>query len=102
MSDPKSAELKANLHSRVLKEIDLESLSRLSESIARERVSQLLLDLLDRESTPLALAEREQVAHEVLDEVFGHGPIQPLLDDPTVSDILVNGPGSIYVERHGV
>jgi pilus assembly protein CpaF len=94
--------LKATLHARILREMDLESLNRLNADVAREQISALVREMLDGEPTPLALAERDQLGREILDEVFAHGPIQPLLDDPTVSDILVNGPAVVYVERHGI
>jgi pilus assembly protein CpaF len=102
MADLKYRELKASLHGKVLNEIDLESLNRLDEKTAREQVTQLIRTLLQRENTPLAVLEREQLVPEILNEVFGYGPIQPLLDDPRVSDILVNGPNAVYVEWSGI
>ncbi len=95
-------ELKTKLHARLLEEIDLDSLSSLDEKTARERISQFIHDIVEREKTPLALSEREQLIREILDELFGLGPLEPLLDDPTVSDILVNGSQNVYVERHGL
>jgi pilus assembly protein CpaF len=95
-------ELKAKLHVQILEDIDLETLNRLSEGVARERVGVAIRDMLNRERTPLASAEREGIVEEILDEVFGLGPLEPLLADPTVSDILVNGPSKVYVERRGV
>ena len=102
MADPKYRELKVSLHGKVLNEIDLESLNRLNEKTAREQVTQVIRTLLQRENTPLALLERDQLVPEILNEVFGYGPIQPLLDDPRVSDILVNGPSAVYVEWSGI
>ena len=102
MFDAEYRDLKTSLHTKVLNEVDLESLNRLNEDVGREQVSQIVRDLLQREKTPLALAEREKLVREIIDELFGYGPIQPLLDDPTVADILVNGSGTIYVERHGM
>jgi len=98
----KFGELKTKLHARLLEEIDLDSLSSLDEETARERISQFIRDIVEREKTPLALSEREQLIREILDELFGLGPLEPLLDDPTVSDILVNGSQNVYVERHGL
>jgi pilus assembly protein CpaF len=95
-------ELKTKLHARLLEEIDLDSLSSLEEETARERISQFIHDIVEREKTPLALSEREQLIREILDELFGLGPLEPLLDDPTVSDILVNGSQNVYVERKGL
>jgi len=94
--------LKTKLHAQVLEEMDLETVNRLSESVARERVGGALRDMLTRERTPLASSEREKLAVEVLDELFGLGPLEVLLADPTISDILVNGASRTYVERNGV
>src|SRR5215471_11107139 len=95
-------ELKARLHSKVLDEVDLENMTRVNEAVAREQVSQVLRDMVQRENLPLSMAEREQVVREIVNELFGLGPIQPLLDDHTISDILVNGSGQVYIERHGL
>ncbi|MFB3068474.1 MAG: CpaF family protein [Acidobacteriota bacterium] len=95
-------ELKSKLHTRLLEEIDLDSLTRLDEKTARERVSQFILEIVEREKTPLALSERAQLIREILDELFGLGPLEPLLADPIVSDILVNGSQNVYVERRGL
>jgi pilus assembly protein CpaF len=67
-------ELRTKLHTQVLEKMDLESLNRLREDVARERVREAIRDLLQRERTPLALAEREQMAREIMDELFGLGP----------------------------
>jgi pilus assembly protein CpaF len=95
-------EVKAKIHSQILEEMDLESLNKLQEEVARTRVAEAIRELLHRDRTPLTLREREQLVNEILDELFGLGPIEPLLEDPTVSDILVNGADNIYVERRGV
>ena len=95
-------EMKSKIHSQILQEIDLESLNKLQEAIARTRVAEAIRELLHRDRTPLALAERERMVTEIVDELFGLGPIEPLLADGAVSDILVNGPDKIYVERAGV
>ena len=71
------------------------------EDVRRE-VTQILEALVVGESTPMNLQERERLAQEVLDEVFGLGPLEPLLADPTVSDILVNTHKHVYVERNGM
>jgi pilus assembly protein CpaF len=95
-------EMKAKIHSQILQEIDLESLNKLQEKVARNRVAEAIRELLHRDRTPLALAERERMVSEIVDELFGLGPIEPLLADSAVSDILVNGPDRIYVERAGI
>jgi pilus assembly protein CpaF len=101
MVDQEYLDLKGTLHSKVINEIDLESLNRLQEEAARQQLRTITLDLLQREKTPLTMSEREQMVTEILDEVFGLGPLQPLLADPTLSDILVNGAFEVYVERRG-
>src|SRR5262245_49620593 len=97
-----SQDLKTILHAKVLDQIDLEKMNSLDEETVREQVRQLTRDLLQRDRTPLTLIEREQLVGEILDELFGLGPLEPLLGDPTVSDILVNGGQEVYIERHGV
>src|SRR5438093_1627192 len=94
--------IKIRLHTRLLEEIDVESLNRLTDAVAHDRVRQAVRDMLGREKAPLTLPEREQMVIEIIDELFGFGPLESLLSDPTVSDILVNGPNRIYVERQGV
>jgi pilus assembly protein CpaF len=101
MYDAEYQELKSNLHTKLLNEIDLESINRLKEETAREQLRRVIHELLSREKTPLTQTEREQLVIEILDEVFGLGPLQPLLADPTISDILVNGPFETYIERRG-
>jgi pilus assembly protein CpaF len=95
-------EIKENLHRKILDEIDLESLNALKENVARERLDLEIRELLRREKTPLPQFERDRIVVELLNEVFGLGPIEPLLADPAVSDILVNGPYEVYVERKGL
>jgi len=95
-------EMKAKIHQQILKEIDLETLNKLQETVARNRVADAIRELLHRDRTPLALSERDRMVHEIVDELFGLGPIEPLLADHAVSDILINGPDKIYVERKGM
>jgi pilus assembly protein CpaF len=94
--------IQASLHSRLLEQIDIESLNRLSEDVARDRVKQAVREMLSQEKTPLTLPEREQMVVEIVDELFGFGPLESLLADSTISDILVNGPYNVYLERHGM
>src|SRR5215472_4353357 len=95
-------ELKTQIHAQIIEEMDLESLNKLQEDVGRKRVAEAIRELLQRDRTPLTLKERDQLVHEILNELFGLGPIEPLLEDATISDILVNGPDSIYIERAGV
>jgi pilus assembly protein CpaF len=95
------SDYKNSIHRQLIEEIDLESLSRLDENTARERLSEAIKALITRERMPVSAAERDQLVGEVLQELFGLGPLEPLLADGTVSDILVNGYKNVYVERNG-
>ena len=90
------------MHSEVLEEVDLESVNRLDEKTGRDRLRPMIRELIRKESTPLTHPEREQLVGEILDELFGLGPLEPLLEDPLISDILVNGSQTVYIERQGV
>jgi len=94
--------LKAKIHERFLDEVDLESLDRMNEFEARERIKHGLRELIQRERTPVTSSEREQMIEEIRDELFGLGPLEPLLADSAVSDVLVNGFDQVYVERGGM
>jgi pilus assembly protein CpaF len=94
-------ELKFTIHRKLLDRINLEALSSLAGERARAEIRIAVAKLVDEERTPLSLAEKERVIEEVLDEVFGLGPLEPLLRDPTISDILVTTPKLVYIERAG-
>ena len=93
--------LKAAIHRRLIQKLDLDRLNQLKREEVRREVGQILETLVVGESTPMNLQERERLSQEVLDEVFGLGPLEKLLADPTISDILVNNYKSVYVERRG-
>jgi pilus assembly protein CpaF len=96
------ASIKAAIHRKLIQKLNLERLTEAKREEVRREVSQLLESLVLGESAPMNLQERERVVSEVLDEVFGLGPLEPLLADPTVSDILVNTYKRVYVERRGL
>jgi len=96
------ASIKAAIHRKLIQKLNLERLTEAKREDVRREVSQLLESLVLGESAPMNLQERERVVSEVLDEVFGLGPLEPLLADPTVSDILVNTYKRVYVERRGL
>jgi pilus assembly protein CpaF len=98
---PEYQELKFALHRKLLERINLEVLSALGGERVRGEIRAAVSKLLEEESTPLSRMEKERITEEVLNEVFGLGPLEPLLQDPTVSDILVTTPKLVYVERHG-
>jgi pilus assembly protein CpaF len=94
--------VKAAIHRKLIQKLNLDRITQANREDVRREVSQLLESLVLGESAPLNLQERERVVQEVLDEVFGLGPLEPLLTDPTVSDILVNTYKRVYVERKGL
>ena len=94
-------QVKADLHRKILDRLDLEKLGRTPGEAAREEVLLLIRNTVNSEAVPLSFAERERLAREILDEIFGLGPLEPLLKDPTISDILVNRFDRVYVERAG-
>src|ERR1700736_4160851 len=94
--------VKATIHRKLIQKLNLDRLTEVNREDVRREVTQILEALVVGESTPMNLQERERLAQEVLDEVFGLGPLEPLLADPTVSDILVNTHKRVYVERKGI
>src|SRR5271155_3611427 len=99
---PEYQELKFTLHRKLLDKINLEALATIDNQRVRAEVRQAVISLIDGEPTLLSSLERQQISEEVLDEVFGLGPLEPLLQDSTISDILVNGHKQVYVERKGL
>lgn len=95
--------LKTAVHHELIKRVDLDKLTEMGDDpSARQRLLLVVSQLVGQQSTPLTAYERDTLAQEVIDEVFGLGPLEPLLHDPTVSDILVNTYDTVYVERKGV
>src|ERR1700676_2105906 len=94
--------VKAAIHRKLIQKLNLDRLTEINREDVRREVGVILESLVVGESTPMNLQERERLAQEVLDEVFGLGPLEPLLADPTVSDILVNSYKRVYVERRGI
>ena len=99
---PEYQELKFTLHRKLLDKINLEALATIDNQRIRGEVRQALISLIDSEPTLLSSLEKQQICDEVLDEVFGLGPLEPLLQDPTISDILVNTHKQVFVERKGL
>src|SRR5262249_2186739 len=95
-------ELKANVHRKLLNRLNLEALAQADRARAESEIRTLVAELLSEEGTPVSLGERETLCTELLDEVFGFGPLEPLLRDKTISDILVNTHKSVFVERSGI
>jgi pilus assembly protein CpaF len=99
---PQYLELKANVHRKLLNRLNLEALASADRQRAEAEVRSLLFELIGEEGTPLNLSERESILGDVVDEVFGLGPLEPLLRDPTINDILVNTHKQVFVERAGL
>jgi pilus assembly protein CpaF len=94
-------EMKARLHRTLINRMDLTKLSSLTQEQVHAEVSRLAESVLAQEAMPLSAAERERLVNDVQHELFGLGPLEPLLADPTISDILVNSHDTIYIERRG-
>ena len=94
-------DVRLKLHARLIDEIDLSKLDKLDEPEMRRQVRRLVGDFAKEERLPLNTAELDQLGASVFDEMVGLGPIEPLLQDDTIADILINGPYKVYVERHG-
>jgi pilus assembly protein CpaF len=93
---------KAEIHRTLISKLDLEKLSTIQPSKARQAVSSLVQSIIVDGNLPFSAAEKERIQSDLLDEVFGLGPLESLLRDPRVSDILVNNKGLVYVERGGI
>src|SRR5438128_11660614 len=94
-------DLKANVHRKLLNRLNLEALAQSDRARAESEIRTLLMELLTEENTPLSLGERDMLFAELIDDVFGLGPLEPLLRDPSISDILVNTHKHVFVERGG-
>ena len=93
--------LKRKIHSKLVDKLDLSKISEFQGDVLRREIRLVVEHLCDTESTLLNRNERERLIEEVLDETFGLGPLEFLLKDNTISDIMINGPNSVYVERRG-
>ncbi len=93
--------LKAQLHQRLVASMDLSVVSTVGKEHLRAEARRVAEELCQRSASLLNRTERERLVNEVLDETFGLGPLEPLLADPTISDILINGHDTVYVERNG-
>lgn len=94
-------ELKFSLHRKLLDRVNLEVLSSVAGERVRTEIRAAVAKIVEEEKTPLSIVEKDRIISEVLDEVFGLGPLEPLLADPTISDILVTTPKLVHIERAG-
>jgi pilus assembly protein CpaF len=93
---------KAEIHRTLISKLDLEKLSRVNTGQARQAVAGMVNEIVAHQRVPLSLLEQEKVEKDLLDEVFGLGPLEALLGDPKISDILVNGKDRVFIERGGI
>jgi pilus assembly protein CpaF len=94
-------EIKSQTHIKLLNTLTPDQLKSLSKISVRDQIADVVEKIIGEGQIPMTIGERERLIEEVLDEVFGLGPLEPLLKDPTVSDIMVNGYDNVYVERFG-
>ena len=99
---PGYVELKASVHKKLLNRLNLEALASAERSRAESEIKTLVNELLGEESMPISMGERDVLYGELIDEVFGLGPLEPILRDPSVNDILVNTYKDVFVERRGI
>jgi pilus assembly protein CpaF len=92
---------KSEVHRTLISKLDLEKLSHVESSQARKVVAGVVSEIISKQAVPLSFDEQEKIQADLLDEVFGLGPLEPLLRDPTISDILVNAKDKVFVERAG-
>ncbi len=93
---------KAEIHKILISKLDLEKLSRVNSNQARQAVSAIVKEIMADQRVPLNYDEQERIQGDLLDEVFGLGPLEPLLRDPKISDILVNDKDHVFVEKGGM
>src|SRR6202011_998541 len=94
-------EIKSQVHAKLLNALTVEQLKDLNKESVRGQIGSVVEKLIMDEALPMTMGEREKLIEEILDEVFGLGPLEPLLKDPSISDIMVNGFDNVYIERAG-
>jgi len=94
--------LKTELHRTLIAKLDLEKLSRVNSAQARQAVAGMIHEIIVSQRVPLSFEQQEKVQDDLLDEVFGLGPLEPLLNDTSISDILVNDKDHVFIERRGL
>lgn len=95
-------QFKAEVHRTLISRLDLEKLSRVNSGQARHAVAGMISEIISSQRVPLNLNEQDKMQEELLDEVFGLGPLEPLLRDKSISDIMVNGKDNIFIEKGGI
>ena len=95
----KFQKLKTHLHRRMIDAIDLSKAGQIEESELRQQLRSLASHLVSMDEVKLPVDQRDHMVREIMDEIYGFGPLEPLMNDPEVSDVLVNGPDRVFVER---
>src|SRR5256886_9616225 len=98
----RQSDLKSKVHRKLLQSLNSDTLRLISKERLRGEIGRAVEKLLLQENIPMTLPERDRIIEEILDEVFGLGPLEPLLKDPSITDILVNNHNRIYIERRGI
>src|SRR6516162_10130392 len=101
-SPERRSDLKSKVHRKLLQSLNSETLRLISKERLRGEIGSAVEKLLLQENIPMTLPERDRIVEEILDEVFGFGPLEPLMKDPSITDILVNNHNKIYIERRGL
>lgn len=94
--------LKTRIHKKLVEALDLAALGKRNDDEVKEEVKEVIVNLCDQENALLNFSEKQRLVTEILNETFGLGPLEVLLADPNISDILINGPKQVYIERKGV
>src|SRR3974390_1310613 len=94
--------LKVTIHRNLIQKLNLDQMQAMDRETVRRDLVRTIESRIGGEATPMSLVERERLTQELLDEVFGLGPLEPLLKDPTISDILVNSYRDVFIERRGL
>jgi pilus assembly protein CpaF len=102
VEQPNLEQFKAEVHRTLISRLDLEKLSRVNSAQARHAVAGMVSEIITSQRVPLNLTEQEKIQEELLDEVFGLGPLEPLLRDKAISDIMVNGKDAVFIEKAGI
>jgi pilus assembly protein CpaF len=102
VEQPELEKFKTDLHRTLISKLDLEKLSRVNSVQARQAVAEMINEIVVSQRVPLSFEQQEKVQDDLLDEVFGLGPLEPLLNDPSISDILVNDKDHVFIERRGI
>jgi pilus assembly protein CpaF len=102
LEQPNLEQFKTEVHRTLISRLDLEKLSRVNSAQARHAVAGMITEIIAGQRVPLSMNEQEKIQEELLDEVFGLGPLEPLLRDKSISDIMVNGKDNVFIEKGGV